>query len=83
MAAIPEFEHLRKDFPLSRETWPTLQLPGRENLWAMELGDHIKSLQSGYPLAVKTRLGWALMGPKVTSQGDKIKSLLLSKQLEN
>ena len=74
MAAIPELNHLCKDFPPSRETWPTLLLIGRDNVWAMGFRDQLDQRKPGHPMAAKMSLGWALMGPKVAPQTEKSKS---------
>ena len=38
---------------------------GRDNTWAMEYLDQLKPQNPEDPMAVKTSLGWALMGPKL------------------
>ena len=62
---VKEFEHLHKEFPEKPNYYPTILLIGRDNLWSMEHLDEIKAPAVGKPMAVKTRIGWALIGPKV------------------
>ena len=71
VVAIPESEHLRKDFPPTPETWPPLLLVGRAYVWAMGFRYQSNPGKSGHPMAAKTNLGWALIGPTVTSVFEK------------
>ena len=73
--SIPELSHLSRDFPPAQETWDTILLIGRDNVWAMEIKKQIFPEQPGQPAAVKTHLGWALMGPKVRNHASRVQNL--------
>lgn len=65
VSSIPEFKGIQSSFPEEKEQMDTIILIGRNNVWAKEYEKQLHSTEPNAPLAVQTRLGWALMGPKV------------------
>ena len=61
--SVPEFQHLYQNFLKHLRTLPTIMLICRDNPWAMEVWEQVVTDREDFPIAMKTALGRALLGP--------------------
>ncbi len=65
VSAIPGLSHLSPKFP-TKQNWPTILLLGRDCMKAQQQS-HLTWSEDESQLAVKTPLGWAIMGKPALS----------------
>ena len=79
LQAIPEFSDLAKNFPLKDNAWPTVLLNGRDCLPA-QMQEQSRMGCSDQLMAVKTPLGWALVGKTSPSINERRACMINTKQ---
>ena len=67
---LPGLSHLARHFTQIDESWNTALLLGRDCMWAIRQQDYVNNDPLS-PVAIKSCLGWSLVGPKSVSRIEK------------